>query len=50
VKGDSAFGAYAERLSSIVKITLHCNSLKTQGDFVWLGVRNGIRNWLITAA
>jgi hypothetical protein len=36
--------------SSKVKITLPCKLLKTQGDFAWLGVRDGIRNWLLTAA
>jgi hypothetical protein len=36
--------------SSIVKITLSCNLMKTQGEISWLGVRDGIRNYLITAA
>ena len=36
--------------SSKVKITLSCELLKTQEDLAWLGVRDGIRNWLLTAA
>ena len=30
----------------MAKITLYCNLLKTKGDFGWLGVRDGIRNWI----
>ena len=33
-----------QALRSIVKITLRCNSLKRQGDFVWLGVWDDVRN------
>ena len=40
----------SQALRSIVKITLRCNLLKTKGDSVWLGVRDGIRNWLQAAA
>ena len=40
----------ADGLSSKLKNTLRCKSLKTQGKIVWLGVRDGLRNWLITAA
>jgi hypothetical protein len=38
------------RWSSLVEITLRCNLLKTQEKFAWLGVRDGIRNWMATAA
>jgi hypothetical protein len=34
----------------MVKITLRCNVLKTPGNFVWLGVRDDFRNWLVREA
>lgn len=36
--------------SSIVKITLSCKLLKTQGEISWLGARDDFCNWLIRAA
>jgi hypothetical protein len=36
--------------SSIVKITLSCNLMKTQGEISWLAVRDDFRNWTIHAA
>jgi len=36
--------------SSEVKITLLRKLLKTQGEIVWLGVRDDFRNWLIREA
>jgi hypothetical protein len=36
--------------NSIVKITLTCNLMKTQGETSWLGVRDDFRNWLIREA
>ena len=37
-------------LSSKLKNTLRCKLLKIQDKIVWLGVRDGMRNWLVTAA
>jgi hypothetical protein len=35
--------------SSRAEITFVSQLTEHKGDFVWLGVRDGIRNWLVTA-